>query len=231
MQEPFPESVVILGAAGGGRLVYWCLQSTHPGTRVVFVDDGMEEDSLVIAGEEFAILHEWRFEGIQKAGTDEFRHFVVSPTYPPVKKALVTKALAAGLLPAPTVIHPAAYIHGRATVKIGRGGLILPNATVMNDTVMGDYVHVTPGAILGHDCVADDFVALNPGSIALGYNHLKTGVALGGGVIVREHVTIAAWVRTGIQACVAKDVLEEGITVAGVPARPLITAPAAGRQP
>jgi serine acetyltransferase len=231
VQEPFPESVVILGAAGGGRLMYWCLQAAYPGTRIVFVDDGMKEDVLVIAGHEMPILHEWRFDDVQKAGPDEFRYFLVSPTYTPVKKALVTKALAAGLLPAPTVIHPQAAFLGRPTITIGRGGLICPRALVHNDTVIGDYVTVASDAHVGHDCVVGDFVAINPGSMILGYVHLETGVSLGAGTIVRDHLTLVPWVRTGMHACVTKDVLEEGITLIGIPARPMVKEPPSEQEP
>jgi len=225
MEESFPDSVVILGASGGGRLLFWCLQAAHPETRIIFVDDGMKEDVLTLGGRDFPILHEWRFDQVQKAGTDDFRQFLVSPTTPPIKKALVTKALAAGLLPAPTVIHPNASILGRPTVSIGRGGVIFQNAMVHNDAVIGDYVQLAPASLLGHDCVIEDFAALNPGAIVLGYVHIKTGVFVGAGTTVRDHITIAPWARTGMQTCVTKDVVEEGITVVGVPARPLVKPP------
>jgi sugar O-acyltransferase (sialic acid O-acetyltransferase NeuD family) len=225
MQEPFPESVVILGAAGGGRMVHWMIRETHPGTRVIFVDDGMEEDSLVIAGEEFPVLHKWEFDCVQKPGTDDFRQFMVSCTFPWVKKALVTKALAAGLLPAPTVVHPSATLMGRPTISLGRSGIVLPSASILNDTVIGDYVFVSMGAQIAHDCIVEDFASINSGVVLLGYAHVKTGVALGAGTMVRDHLTIAPWVKTGMQACVVRDVLEEGITLVGVPARPLVKTP------
>ena len=222
MQEPFPESVVILGAAGGGRLAYWILQETYPGTRVVFVDDGMEQNFLVLDGAEYPILHEWNFESLQKAGTEDFRYFMVSCTYPRVKKALVTKALAAGLSPAPSVIHPQASLVGRPTITVGRGGSIHPKAVILNDTVIGDYTFISAGAQIGHDCIIGDFASINFGSLVLGYTHIKEGVATGSGSTVRDHLVIAPWVQTGMQCCVAKSITEEGITVAGVPARPMV---------
>ncbi len=230
MEEPFPGSVVILGAAGGGKLAYWCLQAAHPGTRVIFVDDGMEENFLTVAGTEIPILHEWRFDRVQKAGGDEFRHFLVSCTYPRVKRALVTKALAAGLLPTESIIHPQAVLVGRPTISIGRGGFVHANSTIYNDTQIGDYVIVSSGAHVGHDCILEDFSSVNFGSTVLGTVHIKTGADLGAGTAVRDHVTIAPWVQTGMQACITKDVLEEGITVVGVPARPLVKTPPPERQ-
>ncbi len=225
MEEQFPGSVVILGAAGGGRLAYWILQETHPGTRVVFVDDGMTEDSLVLGGTECPIIHDWQFDRVQHPGTEDFRQFMVSCTYPRVKKALVTKALAAGLVPAPSVIHPGAALVGRPTISVGRGGSIHPKAVILNDTTIGDYTFISAGAQIGHDCTIGDFASINFGSLVLGYTHIMEGVATGSGSTVRDHLTIAPWVQTGMQCCVTKSITEEGITVAGVPARPMVKQP------
>jgi len=63
------------------------------------------------------------------------------------------------------------------------------------------------------------------GSTVLGTVHIRTGADLGAGTAVRDHVTIAPWVQTGMQACITKGVREEGITVGGVPARPLVEPP------
>lgn len=227
-REVPPQSLVILGAAGGGQLMYWYVRETWPDTKICFVDDNWKEDTLDIAGTPVPVLNRWEFEGIRASADasdpEPFQYFMLSPTEPRIKKILVAKALAAGLRPAPPLIHPTACIHGPETVSIGRGSLIATRVIVHGNARIGDYVHVASAAMFGHDVSAGDYVSISPGCVVLGYVTLGEGVMLGAGTVVRGYVTIAPQVTTGLLSGVVKNIVEPGVTVVGVPARPLKSA-------
>jgi sugar O-acyltransferase (sialic acid O-acetyltransferase NeuD family) len=124
---------------------------------------------------------------------------------------------AAGLAVA-TVVHPAAVV--APTARLGEGAVVFAGAVVNPDAEVGAGTIVNTGAVVEHDCVVGP------------YAHLSPNAALGGAVTVgaRSHVGIGAVaipgrrigadVRVGAGAAVIRDV-PDGLTVAGVPARPL----------
>lgn len=208
--------------------MYWYVRETWPNTRICFVDDAWKEPYLDIAGVQIPVLNRWDFESVRatadSSDSEPFKYFIPSPTEPRIKKLLVAKALAAGLHPAPPLIHPTAYIHGPESVRIGRGSLIATRAIIHGNAQIGEYVHVATAAMFGHDVTAEDYVSISPGCMVLGYVRLGAGVMLGAGTIVRGYTSIAPGVITGLHAGVVKDISEPDLTVVGVPARPLTSA-------
>ena len=78
---------------------------------------------------------------------------------------------------------------------------------------------INRNAVVGEDCS----LHMNTGLVAGGTNHgvptLEKGVVVGIGAIVLGDVHIADDVAIGANAVVNKDVAEENIAVAGVPAK------------
>jgi len=217
-----PRHVVVLGAAGGAHLVYWHLQAAYPATRIACVCDDVADVTDVRMGDlVIPVIKDWDFSRLRREADDPeaYRLFIVGSGDPKVKEMMVQKALAHGLEPAPTVVHPRACVMGNSTV--GRGGLFSPGAVVANNATVGDYVHLAPHTLVGHDCQIGDYVSCNPGSQVLGYVTLGDGVSLGAGTIIRERLCIAPGVITGAQTYVSKDILESGMTLVGIPARKL----------
>lgn len=120
--------------------------------------------------------------------------------------------------PAPPVIHPSAIVSPSAL--LGRGVFVGPNAVVHARARIGDHVIINTGAIVEHDC-------------AIGINtHVAPAVAMGGGARIGPHTLLGigsrivpgAWVGAraivGAGAVVVESV-GEGMTVIGVPARPI----------
>lgn len=121
-------------------------------------------------------------------------------------------------------LQPLSVIHASTicsnNVSLSEGVQILAGAIINNGTSLGRNVIVNTGAIVEHDCHIEDHV------------HIATGARLGGGVAVHEeaHIGLGASIRHGITigaraivgagAVVVKDV-SDGVTVVGVPARPL----------
>jgi len=117
-----------------------------------------------------------------------------------------------------TILHPRAYVH--TTAKIGVGTVIFAGAIVQPDVEIGDHVIVNTGASVDHDCRIGDFVHLAPGVRLAGEVTVGEGALIGIGTSVLPGVRIGAWAVVGAGAVVTEDVAP-GVTVVGVPARPL----------
>lgn len=57
-------------------------------------------------------------------------------------------------------IHPSAHVAG--SVKIGKGSVILQNAVIQTNTIIGNHVIVNMGAMVDHDNTIGDFVHISP---------------------------------------------------------------------
>ena len=117
-----------------------------------------------------------------------------------------------------SVVHPAAVISPFA--EVGEGSVILANAVVNPFARLGSGCILNTGATVDHDCQLADGVHVSPGA------HLGGGVRVGEagwigiGASVIQGVSIGAGATVGAGAAVVDDVAD-GVTVVGVPARPV----------
>ena len=211
------KNVVVLGAGGMAREMYWHIKALDPDARVVFVDDLSDTKEIAIAGEVITVVKDWKFDSIQGI---KFEQFVLGTGSPETKKKLAARALESGLRPAATIVHPRAFIQG-ADCRIGVGGIISPGCVLTTNVQVGDFVLLNLNCTVGHDAILGDYVTCNPGCSLSGNVTLGEGVSLGTGTVVREKTSIAPGVVTGAQACVVKNVDEPNVTVIGVPAKKL----------
>lgn len=117
-----------------------------------------------------------------------------------------------------TAIHPAAWID--EGVRIGPGTVVFAGAVVQADSIVGAHVIVNLQANVAHDDRIGDFVHLSAGVQLGGGVEVRTGAFLGLGVVVKPGLVVGAWSTVGAGSAVIRPV-EEGSTVAGVPARPI----------
>jgi len=217
-------NIVILGAGGFAREMYWHIKDSIPQARMVFANDVKETKEIAINGQIIPVIKNWDFDCVPVNGLDKpcekFKEFVIGVGSPKIKRILVQKALACGLVPAPAVIHPRALVQGD-DCEIGMGSIISPGCVITTNVNIGNYVLLNLNCTVGHDAILGDYVTCNPGCCISGNVTLGKGVMLGTGTVIREKINIAPDVQTGAQSCVVKDIIDSNITVAGIPARKL----------
>ena len=81
---------------------------------------------------------------------------------PEFKRDFVEKALATGLKPAPTIVHPRAIIQGN-DCELGVGGLITPGCALTTNIKIGDYVLLDLNCTVGHDTIISDYTSVSRG--------------------------------------------------------------------
>ena len=101
-----------------------------------------------------------------------------------------------------SVIHPSAYV-GRS-VKIGDGSIICPNATITNDTILGEHVIVNVCASINHDNCIGDFSTICPGCRLAGRVKIGKSVFVGTGALIIPDVTLGDNVYVAAGATVTK---------------------------
>lgn len=124
----------------------------------------------------------------------------------------------------PPLIHPSAVVSPSA--QIGDATVVFPAAIINAAAMIGAAAIINSGAIIEHDCHVGDGAHVSPGAVLAGGVRIGERSWVGAGATVIPGVRIGDGVVVGAGAVVIRDV-PDGVTVAGVPARPI----SSGRQP
>lgn len=211
---PSDQQIAVYGASGFGREVAWLAQEC--GYAVVsFIDDDETKWGKVI-------------NDIPVMGLDETRQrfpdiYVVSGIgLPKTRELLMTKAARAGFKFA-TLIHP--RVEKSGWIDVGEGTVICAGNILTVNIVLGKHVQINLDCTIGHDVIMGDYATLAPGVHISGCVHLGKRVYIGTGAVVingtqEEPLVIGDDAIVGAGACVIRPV-PPGVTVVGVPARPI----------
>ena len=120
--------------------------------------------------------------------------------------------------PVVTLVHPSAVISRYA--RLGTGIVVMPNVVVNVSSCIGDGVILNTGCSVDHDCIVSDCVHISPGARLAGGVQVGTQSWIGIGASVRQMVSVGKRSIIGANAAVVTNI-PDGVTVVGIPARPL----------
>ena len=210
------KNLIVLGAGGFGREVYnSALESIGYGEEFEvkgFLDDNVHALDL--------------FEGYPPImGTiDEYEPqvddvFVCAVGVVKTRRMLSEKIMSKGGS-FQTLIHKTAYIGRNA--KVGEGCIILAGARIHCDVTVGKYVIVQPYSIIGHDVQVGDWTLINALADCGGMSKVGEMVTLHTTSFILPQSVIEDGATVGAGSVVLRKV-KAGMTVMGVPAKPVLT--------
>ncbi|MDJ0624633.1 MAG: acetyltransferase [Desulfocapsaceae bacterium] len=203
--------LLIVGASGHGKVVGDCARLTDAWSELLYFDDRWPE--LLACGP-------WQVVGlaetINKNALQEDQTFVAIGNS--AKRIAWLNKLQQGGLNLATVIHPSSILSEE--VSIGAGTLVVAGAVINIGCLIGEGCIVNTGATIDHDCIVADGVHICPGAHLAGNVHVGSGSWIGIGSTVVQGVRIGVNVTVGAGAVVL-DHVADGLTVVGVPAKPI----------
>ena len=120
----------------------------------------------------------------------------------------------------PNIIDPTAVMRDGGRNVLGIGNTISVGGLFACDVVVGNCNFINSGVVIGHNAVIGDYNVINPLSSIAGYATVGNRVLIGAGARILEGLRVGDGAKVGAGAVVTKDV-EPGMTVVGIPARPL----------
>ena len=118
------------------------------------------------------------------------------------------------------LIHPTASVS--PSVNIGSGVYIGENVSVRTGCHIGKGVMINANAVVSHHVSVGDYVTFGPNSAVASKSRVGTGSLIGVGASVKPNSTIGENCTVGAGSVVTQSV-SDGVTVVGVPAKPMTT--------
>jgi sugar O-acyltransferase (sialic acid O-acetyltransferase NeuD family) len=219
-----PTQIAIYGAGGFARTVAWhvraCNRQKQKYEIVCLISD--------VPNEHGKIIHEIPVLSLDEAYERyPLARVVRAIGNPKASEGIMDKAAAKGF-DFETIIHP--NVEMSEYVEIGIGTVILAGSIISTNINIGKHVQINLDCTIGHDAIIEDFSTIAPGVHISGWVHLGKRVRIGTGAVVidgspEERLTIGDDVTIGAGACVTQSI-PSGLTVVGVPAKPINRRPA-----
>lgn len=219
--ETRKQDLVLLGAGGHARVVLEAARLSERFNLIGLIDRDDERRGEQVDGIE-VLGGEGLFTGASRFAQAAFVVAIGGEPGTSARRDLYQRAIDAGLAPSAPIIHPSAVVSRSS--RIGRGTVMLAGSVVQPGAVVGASVIVNSHAVVEHDCAVGDQSHIAPGAIVLGGVVVGESAHVGAGSVVLEGRTIGDGAVIGAGAVVLQDV-PPGVTVVGVPARPIGSGP------
>ena len=209
------KQIAVYGASGFGRELVWLVHDCNTYYVVCFIDDDITKHGSILNG--IPVL------GLEQARKKFPNAKVVGGVgVPKTRETLIEKAARVGF-DFETIIHP--RVEHSQWVKIGTGSVICAGNILTTNIVLGEHVQINLDCTIGHDVIMDDYTTLAPGVHVSGWVHLGRRVYVGTGAVIingtdQSPVVIGDDAIIGAGSVVTRGI-PPGLTVAGVPAKPL----------
>lgn len=208
---------MIVGAGGFGQEIIWAAKNfnrIHPAFDILgYCDDASDKKGKEIYG--YQVLG--APEEVDRV-LPEKPCFLCAIGKNQVRSHVVRRVLALGWRPV-TIIDPSVTVAEYVTVGdgtyVGAGSILSPYASI------GNHVIINHDASIGHNSVLEDFVQVSPGGRVSGETILKEGATLGSNAAVAPGVTLGRYSTLGACSFAASDIPDR-VTAVGVPAQVLM---------
>lgn len=212
----FPKKVIVWGGTGQSIVVRPIFE--HFGSKIIAIFD--DKVGLQSPFRDIPLYCGWdAFQlWIKKENCQELGFCIaIGNPHGRIRLQLHERLKAEGLQPT-TIAHPSAWIASDA--EIGEGSQIMAGAIIQPQTRLGRYCIINTKASVDHEDVLADGVEIAPGATLCGDVSVGINAWICAGATVLPRIKIRADAVVGAGAVVTRDV-PAGITVIGVPARPL----------
>lgn len=213
-----PPKVILYGGTGLAKMLRETIE--HYNSKVVAVIDDTED--MEAPFEDVPLFHGWdRFKNDWLKNEDKndigFLIAIGNP-HGRVRLKLHDKLLQEGLKPV-TIAHHSAWIANNAL--IGIGSQIDAGAVIMAKTVIGKQCIIGPNTNISHETILEDAVDTTVGVTICGNCRIGVNAWICAGATIMPGLRVGEDAIVGAGSLVNKDV-PSGLTVAGVPAKPLM---------
>jgi acetyltransferase EpsM len=207
--------LAVLGMGRGSAELIDLLHETHPGQRLVVLDDRWPSVPEQFLGHPV----EGRLEKARElAGTGHHVALGIANASRPAIRREIGARLALPEAAWLSYAHPGARVSKSA--RVGAGTVIYPGVQVAVNAQIGRWALLYFNAVVHHDALVGDGAVLCAGVLLAGGVIVGDGAYLGIGAVVKQALRIGSGALVGAGAVVTEDV-PDGAVVAGVPARAL----------
>ena len=133
------------------------------------------------------------------------------------RRRQIAELTAANVTPI-TLVHPSVIMSPYC--RLGAGTIVTIGSILTANITVGAHCLINYGVTVGHDVVMGDNCVLSPGVHVSGWCEIGDDCYIGTGAVLLPKVRLGKGAVVGAGAVVTRDVAA-GVTVVGIPARPL----------